>query len=57
MSKVDSGPFYTCLSPHDFAEWTPIPRFYQTHLGEKHYETGKVTVLPFIKLCQELDLP
>lgn len=47
------------ISPalHYFAERTPIPRFYQTHLGEKHYETGKVTVLPFIKLCQELDLP
>ncbi len=42
---------------HYFAERTPIPRFYQTHLGERHYETGKVTVLPFIKLCQELKLP
>lgn len=42
---------------HYFAERTPIPRFYQTHLGERHYQTGKVTVLPFIKLCQELDLP
>ena len=47
------------ISPalHYFAERTPIPHFYQTHLGEKYYETGKVTVLPFIKLCQELDLP
>ena len=42
---------------HYFAARTPIPRFYQTHLGEKHYSTGKVTVLPFIKLCQELELP
>jgi predicted AAA+ superfamily ATPase len=40
-----------------FAERTPIPRFYQTHLGEKHYSTGKVTVLPFIQFCQELQLP
>lgn len=42
---------------HYFAERTPIPRFYQTHLGERHYETGKVTVGPFTKLCQELELP
>jgi len=40
-----------------FAERTPIPRFYQTHLGDRHYESGKVTVLPFIKLCDELNLP
>ena len=42
---------------HYFAERTPIPRFYQTHLGEKQFETGKITVLPFIKLCQDLELP
>jgi uncharacterized protein len=40
-----------------FAERTPIPRLYQTHLGERHYETGKLTVLPFIRLCKDLDLP
>ena len=40
-----------------FAERTPIPRFYQTHLGERHYASGKVTVLPFIRLCEELGLP
>ena len=40
-----------------FSERTPIPRFYQTHLGAQHYESGKVTVIPFIKLCAELDLP
>ena len=40
-----------------FAERTPIPRFYQTHLGERHFSTGKVTVVPFIKLCEELGLP
>ncbi len=40
-----------------FAERTPIPRFYQTHLGERHFSTGKVTVIPFIKLCEELGLP
>lgn len=40
-----------------FAERTPIPRFYQTHLGERHFSTGKVTVVPFIRLCEELGLP
>ena len=39
------------------AERTPIPRFYQTHLGSRHFETGKVTVIPFVRLCQELELP
>ena len=40
-----------------FVERTPIPRFYQTHLGERHFESGKITVLPFLELCQELELP
>ena len=40
-----------------FAERTPIPRFYQVHLGERHFETGKVTVLPFVRLCRDLELP
>jgi len=40
-----------------FAERTPIPRFYRTHPGERHYSTGKVTVLPFVDLCRELELP
>jgi predicted AAA+ superfamily ATPase len=40
-----------------FSERTPIPHFYQTHLGERHYSSGKVTVLPFTRLCEELQLP
>ncbi len=40
-----------------FAERTPIPHFYQTHLGHRHYSTGNITVLPFIELCRRLDLP
>jgi uncharacterized protein len=40
-----------------FADRTPVPRFYQTHLGDRHYESGKVTVVPFPRLCQELSLP
>jgi predicted AAA+ superfamily ATPase len=42
---------------HYFAERTPIPRFYQTHLGDAAYSTGKITVLPFHQLCEELALP
>ena len=40
-----------------FAQRTPVPRFYQTHLGERHYSTGNITVLPFMELCRELQLP
>jgi len=40
-----------------FAERTQIPRFYQVHLGERHFETGKITVLPFARLCRDLELP
>jgi len=29
----------------------------KTHLGERHYSTGKVTVVPYIRLCEELGLP
>ncbi|MBM4382111.1 MAG: ATP-binding protein [Deltaproteobacteria bacterium] len=40
-----------------FAERTKIPRFYQVHLGERHYESGAATVIPFRALCSELGLP
>jgi len=40
-----------------FAARSGIPRFFQTHLGEQRYERGRVTVLPFARLCEELDLP
>lgn len=40
-----------------FAERTHIPRFYQVHLGEAHFESGKATVLPFARFCRELALP
>lgn len=40
-----------------FAERTAIPRFYQVHLGERHYETGAATVLPFRRFCEELGMP
>lgn len=40
-----------------FAERTPIPRYFQVHLGDRHFETGATMVLPFRKFCQELSLP
>lgn len=40
-----------------FADRTPIPRFFQVHLGGAHYESGKATVLPFPRFCQDLGLP
>lgn len=40
-----------------FAERTPIPRFFQVHRGTKHFETGKITVLPFARFCAELEMP
>lgn len=40
-----------------FAERVGVPRFYQTHLGDEHHERGRVTVIPFARLCQEWELP
>jgi predicted AAA+ superfamily ATPase len=40
-----------------FAERTSIPRFYQVHLGDRHYERGPLTVIPFARFCQDLELP
>jgi uncharacterized protein len=40
-----------------FAERTPIPRFYQVHMGERQFQTGNITVLPFAAFCRDLALP
>jgi len=40
-----------------FAQRTPIPRFYQVHLGDRHFERGAVTVVPFRRFCTDLGLP
>jgi predicted AAA+ superfamily ATPase len=40
-----------------FAERTRIPRFYQVHLGERHFEKGAAIVLPLHVFCRELGLP
>jgi predicted AAA+ superfamily ATPase len=40
-----------------FGERTSIPVFYQVHLGERHFQTGKTVVLPFVRFCRELGMP
>lgn len=40
-----------------FAERTTIPRFFQVHLGERHFESGPAIVVPFQRWCQDLALP
>ena len=40
-----------------YSERTPIPRFFQVHLGERHFESGPATVIPFRTFCRELGLP
>jgi predicted AAA+ superfamily ATPase len=40
-----------------FAERTGIPKFFQVHLGDAHFQRGKVTLLPFRSFCQQLRLP
>jgi hypothetical protein len=40
-----------------FAERTPIPRFYQVHRADRHFSSGKITVVPFGRFCAELRMP
>ena len=40
-----------------FAARTAVPRIYLVHLGQKHFERERVTVLPFARFTQELGLP
>jgi uncharacterized protein len=40
-----------------FAERTTIPVFYQVHLRERSFQTGKVVVVPFEHFCEVLKLP
>ncbi|MCD4749601.1 MAG: ATP-binding protein [Thermoanaerobaculales bacterium] len=39
-----------------FAERTPIPRFFQVHMGHADYEKAGVRVLPFATFCREMEL-
>ena len=40
-----------------FSERTSIPRYYQVHFGDRHFQTGKATVLPFLRFCRDIGLP
>jgi uncharacterized protein len=40
-----------------FAERTGIPRFFQVHLGDAHFERGPVTVVPFARWCRDMGMP
>ncbi|MBI4951304.1 MAG: ATP-binding protein [Myxococcales bacterium] len=40
-----------------FADRTAIPRYYQVHRGVRHFERGKITVVPFVRFCRDLELP
>ena len=40
-----------------FSERIDVPKFYQVHMGTKHFQTDKIEVIPFIKLCKKLGLP
>lgn len=39
-------------SLHYFALRTPIPQFYQVHLGTEGYEKNGIRVLPFSTFCR-----
>jgi uncharacterized protein len=40
-----------------FAERTSIPRFFQVHRGQRHFVSGRVTVLPFVRFCEDMKMP
>jgi predicted AAA+ superfamily ATPase len=40
-----------------FAERTRIPVFYQVHRGKNHFQSGRVTVVPFPRWCRDLAMP
>lgn len=46
------------ISPHIkyYAQRTPIPHFYQVHLGQKTYSDKNIHVLPFEAFCKKLNL-
>lgn len=47
------------ISPHFkyFSERTPIPVFYQVHLGQKKYSYQNFHLLPFEDFCKILNMP
>jgi hypothetical protein len=55
--ECKTGDKEASAAAHYFAERTQIPAFYQVHLGERHFENGRTTVLPFTQFCADLMLP
>lgn len=55
--ECKSGERAVSPAVHYFAQRTPIPRFFQVHLGERHFESGAVTVVPFRRFCADMNLP
>lgn len=55
--ECKTGEHSVSSSARYFAERTTIPVFYQVHLGQRHVQTGKVSVIPFARWCRELGLP
>lgn len=47
------------ISPHlyYFRDRTPIPQFYQIHLGTKDYTDKNIRVLPFTDFCKLIGIP
>lgn len=55
--ECKSGEKQVSKSAVYFRNQTSIPRFYQTHLGQSDYlSPDGIRVIPFLKLCQELEL-
>jgi predicted AAA+ superfamily ATPase len=46
------------VSPHlkYFRDRTPIPLFFQVHLGTKHIKDGNIELMPFSKFCERCKL-
>lgn len=40
-----------------FSERTSIPAYYQVHRGEASFQSGPITVLPFARFCETLEMP
>jgi predicted AAA+ superfamily ATPase len=55
--ECKTGEAQIAKSLHYYRDRTPIPKFYQVHLGEKDYADGNIRVLPFEKFCRLERLP
>jgi predicted AAA+ superfamily ATPase len=57
--ECKTGEKKPCGAARYFRQRTPIPRFFQVHLGTRDYgnEDSDVRVLPFRVFCKELSLP